>query len=75
MQSGIASGLGKAGFYGSHFCKEQHKGKKEIRASKTSKSKILFDYINFVFYEGNWAKQHSELLGLLWVNLNCFSGI
>lgn len=48
--------LEKQGFIETTSARHRIKGKKEFRTSKTSKSKILFDYINFVFYEGRLGK-------------------
>lgn len=48
--------LEKQGFMETTSARDKIKGKKEFRTSKTAKSKILFDYINFVFYEGRLGK-------------------
>jgi hypothetical protein len=48
--------LEKQGFIETTSARDKIKGKKEFRTSKTAKSKILFDYINFVFYEGRLGK-------------------
>lgn len=48
--------LEKQGFIETTSERDRIKGKKEFRISKTSKSKILFDYINFVFYEGRLGR-------------------
>lgn len=52
----LQSILEKQGFVETTSVTDSIKGKKEFRTSKSSKSKILFDYINFVFYEGKLGK-------------------